>query len=329
MRDGSTMVKHAANKIIEHLRRIMVSGGNASDGKLLCMFIEQRDEAAFEALVRRHGKMVLGVCRRLLHQQQDVEDAFQSVFLVLVRKAKSIRPREMVGNWLYGVARQTAIRVRSMNAKNRRRERQVKVIPEPAPTKQEARDDATDMLDQELSRLPDKYRVVIVLCELEGRSRKDVAKHLGWPEGTVSGRLARGRAMLAKRLAKRGLVLSAEAVAVLLSQNAASASVSPALVSATVKAASVLSASQAATISAKVVAITKGVLMSMWLTKLKTATVAVGMLGAMVLGICSATYYALAQQSGNETGNAPTKTSASQDRGKSNRIPAHRTVQVR
>src|SRR5262249_41969115 len=144
-------------------------------------FIRNRDEEAFEALVRRHGKMVLGVCRRLLTSPQDAEDAFQSVFLVLVRKATSIVPREMVGNWLYGVARQTAVRVRSMNAKRRRRETQITELPEPARENQEGRTDLTDFLDEELGRLPEKYRVVIVLCDLEGKTHKQVAKQLGCP----------------------------------------------------------------------------------------------------------------------------------------------------
>jgi RNA polymerase sigma factor (sigma-70 family) len=277
------MAKNAANAVMEHLRKMMLADDKMSDGKLLSMFIEERDEAAFEALVRRHGKMVLGVCRRILANPHDAEDAFQSVFLVLVRKANSVVPREMVGNWLYGVALQTAIRVKSMNAKQRGRERQMVVLPEPK-TAKPCRDDGADIIDQELSRLPDKYRVVIVLCDLEGRTRKEVARQLGWPEGSVSGRLARGKAMLARRLARRGLVLSGEAVAVLLSQNAASAFVPPALVSATVKAASILATGQTAAISAKIVAITQGVLTSMLLTKLKTGVV-VSFMCVLALGL--------------------------------------------
>ncbi|HWY88517.1 MAG TPA: sigma-70 family RNA polymerase sigma factor [Gemmataceae bacterium] len=282
------MAKNAANAVMEHLRRMMLAGDKISDGKLLGSFIEDHNEAAFEALVRRHGKMVLGVCRRVLSNPHDAEDAFQSVFLVLVRKANSVVPREMVGNWLYGVALQTAIRVKSMNAKQRGRERQMAALPEPK-TAKPCRDDGVDIIDQELSRLPDKYRVVIVLCELEGRTRKEVAGQLGWPEGSVSGRLARGKAMLARRLARRGLVLSCEAVAVLLSQNAASAYVPPALVSATVKAASILATGQTAAISAKIVAITQGVLTSMLLTKLKTGVVVSFVVG--VIGVCLGTNF--------------------------------------
>jgi hypothetical protein len=179
----------------------------------------------------------------------------------------------MVGNWLYGVALQTAIRVRSINAKQRGRERQVRVMPEPKLEMPDGRDDQADVLDQEVGRLPDKYRAVIVLCELEGRSRKDVATQLGWPEGSVAGRLARAKVMLARRLARRGLMLSAEALAVWLSQNAASALVPPTLVSTTLNAAAILITGQTTAISAKILAISKGVLTSMLLTKLKTVMV--------------------------------------------------------
>ena len=125
------MAKDVINESMKHLRQVMLVHDKVSDGELLRRFIENRDDAAFEALVRRHGKMVLGVCRRVLRHPQDAEDAFQSVFLVLVRKSRSVVPREMVGNWLYGVARQTAIRVKSMNAKRMARETQLNGVPEP------------------------------------------------------------------------------------------------------------------------------------------------------------------------------------------------------
>jgi RNA polymerase sigma factor (sigma-70 family) len=275
------------NEIVGHLRRVVLrfDGAGQTDGKLLGSFIEGRDEAAFEALVRRHGPMVLGVCRRILRHEEDAQDAFQAIFLVLVRKAASVVPRERVGNWLYGVAQQTAVRVRAMNAKRWGREKQVTVMPDVA---KEHRDDLTHLVDQELSRLPEKYRVAIVLCDLEGRTRKEVGKQLGWPEGSVSTRLSRGRAMLAKRLAKHGLVFSGEALAVSLSQNVASACLPPSLVSTTVKAATVIAASQLAAntlVSAKVAAITQGVLTSMLLTKLKTVAVVSFMVCVLAVGV--------------------------------------------
>src|SRR5436305_5459780 len=148
--------------------------------------------------------MVWGVSRRVLRNHHDAEDAFQATFLVLVRRAASIASKELVANWLYGVAHQTALKARAMVAKRRGRERQVEVMPEPVIAEQEPWPDLQPVLDEELSRLPDKYRTVVILCDLEGVTRKEAARQLGCPEGTVAGRLARARAMLAKRLARGG-----------------------------------------------------------------------------------------------------------------------------
>src|SRR5262249_12475082 len=122
-----------ANTVMQTLRRVALRAGAPAltDAQLLGRFIDGRDEIAFEALVRRHGPMVLGVCRRLLRNRQDAEDAFQAVFVVLVRKAASVSPREMVGNWLYGVAYQTALKARAVAARRQARERQVADMPEP------------------------------------------------------------------------------------------------------------------------------------------------------------------------------------------------------
>src|SRR5262249_27358870 len=138
----------------------------------------------------------------------DAEDAFQTTFLVLVRKAASVVPREMVANWLYGVAHQTALNARASAARRRTHERQVGEMPAGAAPEQALWRDLRPGLDQELRRLPGKYRAAIVLCDLEGKTRKDVAQQLGVPEGTLSGWLTRGRSMLAKRLARRGLAVS-------------------------------------------------------------------------------------------------------------------------
>src|SRR5215831_9068288 len=246
--------------LIEHICRAVPPLG---DGELLGRFVERRDETALAALVKRHGPMVWGVCRRLLGHH-DAEDAFQATFIVLVRKAGSVKPREMVGNWLHGVARQAALQVKT--AKRRAREVQVTEMPDrEAPQDRWA--DVRPILDEELDRLPDHYRAVIVLCDLEGRSRKEVASQFGCPEGTVASRLARAREMLARRLAARGVALSGGAA--VLSQNMASAAVPASVVSSTIKAASLCAAGQAAT-PVKVAALAEGVLKAMLLTKLKS-----------------------------------------------------------
>jgi RNA polymerase sigma factor (sigma-70 family) len=268
------MATSQMSELMQHLRRAVLlrDGAGLTDGQLLKDYLSRRDEAALEALVRRHGPMVWGVCRRVLHNYHDAEDAFQATFLVLVRKAGSVVPREMVANWLYGVAHQTALKARATNAKRRARERQVTEMPEPVVTEQDLWNDLQPLLDQELSRLPDKYRVAIVLCDLEGKTRKEAARQLGVPEGTLAARMARGRGMLAKRLARHGLAVSGASLAAVLAQNAASASAPTTVVSSTIKAASLFAAGRAAAtgvISAKVAALTEGVVKAMLLRKLK------------------------------------------------------------
>lgn len=272
------------SKVIQHLRRIALlhNGAGLTDGKLLECFIEHRDEAAFAALVKRHGPMVWGVCHRLL-DHHEAEDAFQATFLVLIRKAASIKPREMVGNWLYGVAHRTALQARRTATRRRAKEKQVKEMPETEDVQQDLWDDLRPLLDQELSRLPDKYRAVIVLCDLEGKTRKETAQQLGCPEGTVAGRLVRARSMLAKRLARHGLALSSGALAEMLTEMAASACA----FSVTIKAVSVFATGQAATIGAtsiQAVALTEGVLKTMMMSKLKAALAVVLVLGFMATG---------------------------------------------
>jgi RNA polymerase sigma factor (sigma-70 family) len=264
-----SMATSQISEVIHHFRRTVLlrDGAGLTDGQLLGSFIEHRDETAFAALVRRHGPMVWGVCRRLL-PQHDAEDAFQAAFLVLVRKATSIVPRERVANWLYGVAHQTALHASRTAARRRAREKQVTEMPEPAVAEQNLWQDLQSLLDQELSGLPEAYREIIVLSDLEGKTRKEVARQLGLPEGTVGSRLARARTVLAKRLAERGVVFSGSVAAVL---SAGSASAPPALVASTIKAASLLAAGQAAgVVSANVAALTEGVLRAILVKKIKT-----------------------------------------------------------
>ncbi|HWY88559.1 MAG TPA: sigma-70 family RNA polymerase sigma factor, partial [Gemmataceae bacterium] len=272
------MASHRTDSIIQHLRRaVLRSGAGLSDSQLLESFITDKDAAAFEALVRRHGQMVQGVCLRVLRHRHDAEDAFQATFLVLAHKAASVCPRDMLGNWLYGVANTTALRAKVAAAKRQAREKQVSNMPEPQAPEPGQWDDLQPLLDQELTRLPDKYRIPIVLCDLEGRPRREVASRLKIPEGTLSSRLTTARRLLAKRLSNRGMAVSGAALAALVTQNALSASVPPTLVTATVKAVTLLAAGQAAAngiISAPVLALKEGVLKAMFLNKLKTVTTA-------------------------------------------------------
>jgi RNA polymerase sigma factor (sigma-70 family) len=269
------MASHRTNAMSGALvRALRPAADGGTDGNLLTAFIDRRDPAAFAELVRRHGPMVLGVCSRVLGNVHDAEDAFQATFLVLARKAGSVSPRNGVGNWLYGVAHQTAVRVRAITMKRRGRESLVSV-PEPA-VPDPGWDDLAAVLDEELGRLPDHYRAVIVLCDVEGRTRPDAAAHLGCPEGSVSSRLSRARAMLARRLARRGVTLSAGALALLVSQNASSARVPAALVHSTVAALT--------GVSPIVATITDGVMKAMLMTKLKTLTLAGMAVGVIALG---------------------------------------------
>jgi RNA polymerase sigma factor (sigma-70 family) len=272
-----------SSTILPPLRRAALrrDGGGLSDAQLLDYFVERHDEAAFEALVRRHGPMVLGVCRRVLGCAHDAEDAFQATLLVLARKAASVVPRELVGSWLHGVARRTALRARAGNRRRREHEKQVRAMARPGSEPDAARQELLALLDQEVGRLPALYRAAVVLCDLEGRGRKEAARQLGVPEGTLSSRLATARRLLAARLARRGLALSGAALATVLATEAAA--VPPALVTSTVKAATAFAAGQAAgLISARVAALAGGVLKAMSMTKLTIATVV--LLAAAVLG---------------------------------------------
>jgi RNA polymerase sigma factor (sigma-70 family) len=242
------------------------------DALLLKRFIEHRDEAAFATIVRRHGPMVMGVCRRLLQDQHDAEDAFQVTFFVLIRKAASIAKRELLANWLYGVAHNTAIKARAINMKRRAREKQVAEMPDPMVGERTvACEGILAVLDQELSRLPEKYRVPIILCDLEGKTRRQAAALLACPEGSVSSRLARGRAMLAKRLNRQGVVAPAGGITAVLVQQAASASVPSGIFASTIKTSVLLAAGETAVsaISPKVATLMEGVMKVMLLSKLR------------------------------------------------------------
>lgn len=311
--------------VVQHLRRAILQHDEAgvTDGQLLGRFIEQSDEAAVAALVRRHGLMVWGVCRRILRTHHDAEDAFQATFLVLVRKAGSVRKREMVGNWLYGVAHQTALKARESAAKTFARERQVVVMPEPTVRESDLSSDLQAVLDQELSRLPDKYRVGIVLCDLEGKTRKEAARQLGLPEGTLAGRLTRGRAMLAKRLIRSGLAVLGGTLATELAQQAATGAVPTSVMTSTIKAATVFAAGQttAGLISAKVVTLTEGTVKAMFLAKLKSIVAVVVMLGFVATGATIFCRSAAGQEDKKPIAEKTVEPAAKQKKAKNKEIP--------
>jgi RNA polymerase sigma factor (sigma-70 family) len=280
------MATGAIEQVVGYLRRVTrpQEAAAVTDGQLLRTFLADRGEAAFELLVRRHGSMVLGVCRRILGNLHDAEDAFQVTFLVLARKGGSIVPREQVGNWLHGVALRTALEARARRARRRTRELQVMDMPHPTVSAEVNWEALHRILDQELERLPVKYRSAIVLCDLEGRSRKEAARQLGLAEGTLSSRLATGRQMLVRRLARHGLTLPAAGLVAALGAQTARAAVSPALVSATAKAVMLAASGQAGGLfSAQVLSLSQGVLKTMLLQRLKVVSV-------LLLGIALGTY---------------------------------------
>ncbi len=263
-----------ANRLIRHLRHAVLrqNGADLTDGELLELYVTRRDEGAFEALFRRHGPMVLGVCRRILRNQADAEDAFQATFLVFVRRAASIRSRSTVSNWLYAVAHNTALKAKAMSQKRHAKEREAGSV-----AKDEARaevwQELQTLLDTVLSKLAEKYRIPILLCDLEGRTIKEAARHLGWPQGTVATRLTRGRAQLAKQLTKHGLTLSGGVIATALAQESALGNLPSALLASTAKAASSFAATghymAAGVVSAKVAALTNVTMKTMLLAKLR------------------------------------------------------------
>ncbi len=273
-----------------------------SEWQLLERYLEHRDEAAFEALVSRHGPMVLGVCRRMLGDPADVEDAFQATFLVLVRRARQLGPRDAIGPWLYGVAARVALRARSQAARRRRYEPIALEYPAVAPVSGWVDPDLGEVLDQELSRLPSKYRSPLVLCYLEGRTHEEAARELDWPVGTVKGRLARARDLLRSRLARRGLAPTAGVLASMFLPDATAALERP-LIEQTVTSSLKIAAGQslAQVVSSSITSLVKGVLAAMILNQLKWAGLSV-----LVAGFALTSAGVMARQDTPSKGDPPT-----------------------
>ncbi len=280
-----------ADRLMPTLRRVVLARQSAarSDGDLLGAFVTSRDAEAFAELVRRHGPMVLGVCRRVVGHRATADDAFQAAFLVLARRAASVRPRERVGNWLYGVAYRTALKARTVLARRRSREKQVDVMPEPiapaAPAP--AWTDLQPVIDEELARLPDKLRLLVVLCDLEGRPQREVAKHLNVPPATLATRLATARRTLAQRLTRRGVTLSGGALAGLLGAHASASAVPRALAAGVVRAVEAVATGGAlnSLVSANALQLSEGVMQMMMLAKLKAVAVMAAVALALTTGL--------------------------------------------
>jgi RNA polymerase sigma factor (sigma-70 family) len=270
--------------IVQHLRRLAVIQRTAElgDAQLLKAFAARRDEAAFAALLHRHAGLVYGACRRLLGNVHDAEDAFQATFLVLVKKAATIRAGESLGCWLYEIAYRTALRARTVARKQRTRERQAHTMnatssPSPAELPR-----VEPLLDEELNRLPERYRRPLVLCYLEGKTHAEAAELLGCPKGTVSGRVARARDLLRRRLTTRGVTLTASALTATLTRTA-TATVPASLLDATLQAG--LSFAVGGSASSQAVHLAKEVLHVMSMSKLRLAVLALALFGLLGGGL--------------------------------------------
>src|SRR5688572_11858496 len=265
------MVADPFARTVTRLGQLVGTGlESASDVELLRRFTAAGDGAAFAALVRRHGPMVFGVCRRTLGHQQDAEDAFQATFLVLARRAHAVRP-DGVGRWLYGVAVRVANKARVRRTRRGGVPAELNEVPAPAAAPPA---DWLPLLDAALSRLPDRDRWPILLCDLQGRTRAEAAAELGIGEGTLSSRLARAREKLRNKLGRLGVSLSAAGLAAGLAESAAG-TVPNGLIETTLAAGSSAAAARD---------LAEGVMRGMaLLTLAKRSTVALGLLAAGVV----------------------------------------------
>ena len=288
------MNRSNGDTIFNSLRRVFGAGAlaDAEDQELLEQFAANQNEAAFAALLRRHGPMVWGVCQRLVPHRQDAEDCFQATFLVLCRKAGSIGRADQLANWLFGVARRAALNSQSQRARRARHEALCPTLPDVSGAAPAPWDDTPSVLDEELARLPARYRQPLLLCGLEGMTHAQAGKSLGWPVGTVAGRLSRGREMLRSRLERRGVMAPGAALSALLIAESAPACVPPQLVSASVRSAvAMFMAGQSAPpdIPATVAALVRGVLNKMFVHRVLTQSVLVAV-AALALGSAAETW---------------------------------------
>lgn len=271
------MGKAALQDVLQHLSKVAAvqTHRGLSDRQLLDEFVASHDEAAFTVLIERHGPMVLGVCRRALPNAHDAEDACQASFLVLARKAASIRKRTSVGSWLHGVASRVALKLKRGHARRQRRERRVAVAMAIDPAAELSWREVQGILDEEVQQLPDRYRAAVIHCYLEGLTRDEAARRLCLSPGSLHGRLERARALLRDRLANRGLTLGAVLSAAALGENVVQAALPPLFVVTSTRAALQLAAGQPvaqSVVASHVLALTQEVVKTMFLTKVKLGT---------------------------------------------------------
>jgi RNA polymerase sigma factor (sigma-70 family) len=272
---------------LQQLRRLTVIQGHgvAPDHQLVETFLARRDEAAFAELVRRHGPMVLGVCRGVLRNGHDAEDIFQATFLVLAQKAASIRHREAVAGWLCGVAYNLATKAQAAITRRRAREDRTQEPAVPDPLLDMTLRELHQVLLEELQRLPEKYRLPLVLCYLEGRTQTEAARQLGWAKDTLRGRLNRGRARLRARLTRRGLALTAGLFVSTLATAPASAALPPVRIQAITKAAlASASGPGSSLVSEHVATLAAGAARSLFVHPGKITTLVVLVLGFVMAG---------------------------------------------
>ena len=251
------MAHSPLQNVLRFARRMAEAGqgSNSTDTDLLKHFAINKDDLSFAHLVERHGSMVWGVCRRILNHAQDAEDCFQAAFLVLARKAGTLQQYASLGAWLHRVAYRLALRSKATAARRQTEEGRAAAMNPVSCERGESWTELRKLLDQELENLPQIYRVPLVLCYLEGKSYAEAAKDLGWPLGTVKGRLSRGRDLLRKRLQKRGLTLAGATLAALLTEHAASAAVPGTLLMSTTNAASAFAMGKTALASGQALAL--------------------------------------------------------------------------
>ena len=315
-RAGSALAL-ASGTVVRQVNRLFGEGTVAglTESQLLERFAARRDEAAFEALVARHGPMVLSVCRGTLRDPNDADDAFQATFLILAKKAATIRAGERLGAWLHRVARRVSVRA-SVETVHRRSKERPEVVESTAPGEDHERQELRRLVHEEVDRLPESYRLAVLLCDLEGQTHEEAARRLNWPVGTVKGRLFRARGRLRDRLIRRGIAAPVALAAAGLATSEAGAALIASVVSdglreITVRAASAFAAGRSAIAGGLApggLALAEGVLAMMFRNQLRATGMALSTTALLAAGLGG---LALAQQKAEEPGGRGAKAVAS------------------